>query len=87
MPMHWQRRLWRGTNNTDIVAAAIARAIPAASLRTVLSRSRNTLAQKELHLKQRFTNMRGAFRIGAGYHLQGIRVLLVRRCFDLRSHL
>jgi ComF family protein len=77
IPMHWQRRIWRGTNNTDILAQTLATAIPSARACSLLVRTRNTLPQKELQLKDRFRNMRGAFWVRAGYHLHGMRILLV----------
>jgi len=77
VPMHWRRRIWRGTNNTDILAHAIAKTTPASRGCSLLVRTRNTLPQKELQLKDRFRNMRGAFWVRAGYDLQGMRILLV----------
>ena len=77
IPMHWQRRSWRGTNNADILAHTIAKVTPFARDCSLLMRVRNTLPQKELQLTDRFRNMRGAFWVRAGYDLQGMRILLV----------
>jgi ComF family protein len=75
IPMHWRRRLSRGANSPDLLAAAIAKrlAIPVAS---ALAR-RRTHPQNELPPEDRAENIRGAFRIKPSWNLSGARVLLV----------
>lgn len=77
VPMFWSRRLGRGTNSPDIMAGALGRCLGMPLGRRVLSRRRNTLPQASLSPKERFQNVRGAFRARAGYRLDGLRVLLV----------
>jgi ComF family protein len=77
VPMYWARRLGRGTNSAEILAACLGRCLGVGVGRRVLSRRRNTLAQANLSPRERFRNVRGAFRVRAGYDLEGLRVLLV----------
>jgi ComF family protein len=77
VPMHWRRRLLRGTNNTDLLAQALASMSPEMRVCQALVRKRNTLEQKNLKPAERFHNMRNALGVRAGYDLQGGRVLLV----------
>jgi len=76
VPMYWTRRLRRGTNSPEILAHHLGRhlAIP---VRRVLSRRRNTFPQADLSPRERFRNVRGAFRVKRGRRLIGRRVLLV----------
>jgi len=77
VPMYWARRLGRGTNSPEILADCLGRCLGVAVGRRVLSRCRNTLPQANLGPSERFRNVRGAFRVRAGYDLEGLRVLLV----------
>lgn len=77
VPMHWSRRLLRGANSPELVAAALSRRLRIPVARRALVRRRSTRQQGSLLRGQRFTNIRGAFRIGKGYDLAGARVLLV----------
>jgi ComF family protein len=77
VPMFWARRLARGTNSPEIVADCLGRSLGVPVGRRVLCRCRNTMPQAGLLPRERFRNVRGAFRVRAGYHLDGRRVLLV----------
>ena len=77
VPMYWTRRLGRGTNSPEIVANCLGRCLGVPVGRRILSRCRNTLPQAGLRPSERFRNVHGAFRVRAGYHLRGLRVLLV----------
>jgi ComF family protein len=77
VPMHWRRRLVRGANSPELVAEALGRRLALPVARGLLVRRRNTLPQADLPPSQRFRNLRGAFRPGAGYALKAARVLLV----------
>lgn len=44
---------------------------------SLLVRTRKTLPQADLPPSRRFENVRGAFRLAAGYDIRGARVLLV----------
>jgi ComF family protein len=77
IPMFWRRRIARGTNSPDVLAASLAKYLRVPVLRGVLARSRNTLRQPNLRPTERFRNVRGAFRLPRGYDLSGLRALLV----------
>lgn len=77
VPMHWLRRLGRGVNSPQIVARCLAGAMDVPLAPRMLARRRNTLPQSELLPRERLANVRGAFRVRAGYDLRGARVLLV----------
>lgn len=77
VPMHWTRRLVRGVNNPDVLAAEVASKLKVPAADRTVYRCRKTLPQANLTRNKRFRNVRGAFRLGAGYDLRGARVLLV----------
>jgi ComF family protein len=77
IPMFWIRRLLRGTNSPDILAECVARHLQVPLAQPMLVRCRNTSPQRALAPRERFANVRGAFRLRAGYALEGLRVLLV----------
>jgi predicted amidophosphoribosyltransferase len=77
IPMHWTRRLVRGTNGPEIVAEVLGRRLGVPVARRLLVRRRKTRRQFSLPPGERFGNVRRAFRVAAGYHLKGVRVLLV----------
>ena len=77
VPMFWARRLKRGTNSPDILAGCLARHLSVPLVQGMLVRRRNTSPQPSVKPRQRFSNVRGAFRLRAGYDLDGLRVVLV----------
>jgi len=77
IPMHWMRRLRRGINSPDILAQRLGRHLGIPVCRRVLARRRNTMLQTKLHQRQRFPNVRGAFRVRQTRCLSGARILLV----------
>ncbi len=77
VPMHWRRRLARGTNSPEVLSERIARKLRIPVLKRALRQVRNTLPQKDLPFKSRWQNVRGAFGLRAGYDLGGARVVLV----------
>jgi ComF family protein len=77
VPMHWWRRVWRGTNSPDLLATRLAEDLRVDCLPRSVTRSRATQPQSELALGERFHNVRGAFRLRRGYDVRGARVLLV----------
>ena len=74
VPMHWRRRLARGTSAADQLAAAVARGL-GLPMRRLLRRRRATPMQNELPFEDRRGNVRAAFR--ATRRVAGLRVLLV----------
>lgn len=77
VPMYWTRRLFRGVNGPDILAARLARYLEAPIADRLLPRRRNTLPQKDLPPGKRYTNLKGVFRLRAGVDLARCRLLLV----------
>lgn len=74
VPMHWRRRLARGTTAAGQLAAGVARGL-SRSHRRLVRRRRATPMQNELPVEQRRGNVRGAFM--ASPRAAGCRVLLV----------
>lgn len=74
VPMHWRRRLVRGTTAAGQLAAGVARGL-ALPHRRLVHRHRATPMQNELPFDQRRGNVRGAFT--ASPRAAGRRVLLV----------
>lgn len=77
VPMFWARRLIRGTNSPDILAECLAHDLQVPLARGTLYRCRNTLPQTSLRPKDRFKNVRDAFRLRKGYDWDESRVLVV----------
>jgi ComF family protein len=77
IPMHWQRRWVRRTNSPDLLADRLAKSLCIPLLDRALRRCRNTLPQKDLPPRDRFENVRDAFRVAARSDLRGAGVLLV----------
>ncbi len=74
VPMHWMRRLARGTSSADGLARGVAARLKLPCRRLVV-RSRATRMQNELPPEDRRANVRGAFR--ASPRSAGRRVLIV----------
>jgi len=77
IPMYWWRRLVRQTNSPDILARELARSLHIRRLGHGLCRCRNTVPQRALLPRERFRNVRGAFRLAAGFDFRNARVVLV----------
>ncbi len=77
IPMYWRRRLRRGMNSPEQFARSIGQKLAIPVENRLLVRCRNTLPQSGLPRKQRFHNVRGAFRLRSHRPLQDARVLLV----------
>ena len=77
VPMHWSRRWRRRTSPAAVIARVLAlgRGIPLAE--RLARRRRNTQRQFTLGQRDRFRNVRAAFAMNAGYHLDEAHVLLV----------
>ncbi|MGB8852136.1 MAG: phosphoribosyltransferase family protein [Pirellulales bacterium] len=74
VPMHWTRRLARGTSAADELARGVAAGL-GLPLRRAIRRSRRTVMQNSLPRGNRRGNVAGAFRAGRG--VAGRRVLVV----------
>ena len=76
IPMHWRRRLARGANHSEALAAVVARRL-GLPVGNELRRVRNTPPQARMPASERARNVRGAFCVGGGASLEGAAVLLV----------
>ena len=78
IPMFWARRLIRGTNSPEILAACLGRHLRL-PVRRLLVRRRNTPPQVGLSPTARFQNVRGAFAVRRRQirRSRDVRVLLV----------
>jgi len=77
IPSHWRRRVVHRTNSAAILAEILAGRLRVPLAERLLRRSRYTVRQSELSPTERWKNMRRAFSIRGGYHLNGAHVLLV----------
>jgi ComF family protein len=80
VPIHWRRRFWRGFNQSDLLAEAMAEELGLPCRLELLRRVRYTPRQALLPRERRADNVRGAFalsdNVSAG-ELSGLGVLLV----------
>ena len=78
IPMHWAKRLLRGVNSPELLADCLGRKLGVPVVRSLV-RCRYTGPQKDLLPRERFRNVRGAFRLRRSdrQRWQGSRLLLV----------
>jgi ComF family protein len=77
VPLHWSRRWGRGFNQSEILAACIARELNVATVPRLLRRVRRTGEQKGLSPAARHLNVHDAFRAVSLAALTGKTILLV----------
>jgi predicted amidophosphoribosyltransferase len=77
IPLHWRRRMAHRTNSAAVMAEILAGRLRTPLSDRLLRRRRDTLRQAELTPPQRWKNVRGAFAVRAGYHLERAHVLVV----------
>jgi predicted amidophosphoribosyltransferase len=77
IPLHWRRRLAHRTNSAALLAEVLADGLRLPLAERLLRRQRHTLRQSELTPTQRWDNVRQAFSVRGGYHLNQAHVLLV----------
>jgi ComF family protein len=77
IPMHWSRRMLRGTNSPEAICERIASRLKLPVAEHVLTRCRRTAPQANLSPHKRLRNLRGAFRASRHADLPGARLLLV----------
>lgn len=77
IPMHWSRRMWRGTNSPETIGERLSRHLGIPSAPHLLARCRRTAPQASLSPTKRLANVRGAFRARRHPDLPGARLLLV----------
>ncbi len=64
VPLHWTRRLRRGYNQAEVIAAEVAKALGARLRTDVLERRRRTSTQTKLGVEEKARNVMGAFAVG-----------------------
>ncbi len=77
VPMHWSRKLWRGTNSPQTIAERFATRLGIPLAEHLLARRRRTAPQASLSANKRLANVRGAFRAARHADLPGARLLLI----------
>jgi ComF family protein len=77
IPMHWTRRLVRGTNGPEQIGQIVARNLGFEFGPRALRRARRTRKLGTLTRQERKRTMRDAFAVAKGCHFGGARVLLV----------
>jgi len=77
VPMHWTRRLRRGTNSPELFGQVVACELGIAFGPRSLWRKRRTRQLAELTRQERKRTLQGAFAAGRGCDFTGARVLLV----------
>lgn len=63
VPLHWTRRWRRGYNQSEVIAASLARALDARLRTDILVRTRRTRTQTRLDAEARLGNVTGVFRV------------------------
>jgi ComF family protein len=77
VPMHWTRRMARGTNSPELLAVPLAAALGVRVERDLLVRQRRTQPHGSLSRRKRHHNIKGALAVRRRYHLDAARILLV----------
>ncbi|WP_254507379.1 double zinc ribbon domain-containing protein [Anatilimnocola floriformis] len=77
VPMHWIKRLWRGTSPAENLAQTIARELRLPCISDLIRCKRFNAKQSHLPAGQRWDNVRNAYAIGWGFDIKGANVLLV----------
>lgn len=65
VPMHWLRRLFRGSNHANLLAQALAKQLNVTCCTNALKRIRPTRQQQGLTRQSRLSNLKNAFAITA----------------------
>jgi predicted amidophosphoribosyltransferase len=76
VPMHWQRRLLRGHDHAEQLAALLAKRLELPSI-GALRRTRSVSPQVHLPRTRRIENVRGSMALARGQDLSGLSILLV----------
>jgi len=77
VPTHWTRRLGRKVNCPEILLESVATRLGLRGCPRLLRCRRKTNKQGTLLPRERLANVRGAYRVSAGYVITGAKVLLV----------
>ena len=77
VPMHWTRRLVRGTNSPEVMGRVVARQLGIVFGPRALRRQRRTRKLADLSRQERKRTLRNAFSVAHGCDFAAARVLLV----------
>lgn len=77
VPTHWTRRLRRSVNCSEILLESVATRLGLPASPNLLRCRRKTSKQGTLLPHERLQNVRGAYRVSAGYVITGAKVLLI----------
>jgi ComF family protein len=77
VPMHWQRRLWRGGSAADVLAESMAARLDRPLALRLLGCRRKTRKQGTLLPTQRRRNVLRAYRVSTRYEIRAAHVLVV----------
>jgi ComF family protein len=77
VPMHWTRRITRGTNPPEVLAEMVARKMRIPVATDLLRCRRKTRKQGMLLPDQRRRNIREAFTVSAAYDIRDTCILLI----------
>ena len=77
VPMHWTRRMTRGTNPPEVLAEMVGQKLKVPVIVDLLKNRRKTRKQGTLLPDQRRQNVRQAFAVSAGYDIKDATVLLI----------
>lgn len=77
VPMHWSRRIVRGTNPAEVLAEMVAQKLQIPVALDLLQNRRKTRKQGTLLPDQRRRNVREAFSVSAGYDIKDTCILLI----------
>ena len=64
VPLYAERERKRGYNQAELLAKAMGKALDIPVDNKIIYRTRNTMAQKQLNVKERQNNLKNAFKIG-----------------------
>ncbi len=77
MPIHWLRRLWRGTSSPEVMAEVVAAQSGVPLARSLLHCRRKTKKQSMLSPWERRRNVHGALGVSSGYLIEGLHVVVI----------
>jgi ComF family protein len=77
IPLHWRRRLAHRTNSAAMLSEVLSRKLDLPFAERLLRRRKHTQPQSSVTPSQRWDNVRQAFSVRRGYHLNQAHVLLV----------
>ncbi len=77
VPLHHKRYHERGFNQSDLLCQELSRHFGIPTLSGLLHRVRETKPQFDLHPKERFKNVMGAFAVSGDRYIKGKKLMLV----------